>query len=50
MKTFITRDWDRTEHDDYALNVEPRLSERDEVLPVVYEGEVVAWEIGGAYE
>lgn len=50
MPGIVNRDWSRTEHDDYVLNVEPRLSPYSEAAPVIVDGAVVAWKIQARYE
>ena len=45
---FIQRDWERTEEDDFALNV--RLGKLEEAVPVYHEGKVVGWKIQQQYE
>lgn len=46
----INRDWTRTEHDDFLLNVEPRMTETTETVPVYNDGQVVGWKMQGHYE
>ena len=53
----ILRDWNRTEHDDWALNVQPRMGEKEESIPLYLpkaapeDKEVVAaWAIRRLYE
>lgn len=48
---FINRDWRRTEHDDFVLNVEPILSPTIWATPHYgSNGELLGWQIKGAYE
>lgn len=47
---FIQRDYTRTEHDDFVLNVEPKLRDGKEVVPVYAGGELVGWRIQWMYE
>ena len=46
---FINRDWNRTEHDDFQLNVLPRLGETTEALPIYHDingnNTLVGWKI-----
>ena len=43
---FIQRDWDRTESDDWQLNVQPRLNNSTESLEIRDEnGELFGWRI-----
>jgi hypothetical protein len=55
-KMFIQRDYNRTEHDDFLLNVSSRLNEFTEAVPqyvTATEGEeliVVGWKIQRRYE
>ena len=41
----ILRDFDRTEHDDWTLNVLPRLDETTESVKLYALGKVVGWKI-----
>lgn len=34
MKRFINRDWTRTVHDDFVLNVEPLMTATTETIPI----------------
>ena len=48
---FVNRDWSRTEHDDYVLNIEPRLCETNESVEVYTDdGKVIGWKIQTRYE
>ncbi len=43
---FINRDWDRTDKDDYILNVAPRLSQYSEAVPQYStDGKLLGWKI-----
>jgi hypothetical protein len=50
-KMYINRNYERTEHDDYTLNVEPRLSGTLGAVQI-YDGKgvIVGWEIKSIYE
>ena len=50
MKHFINRDYNRTEHDDYALNVEHKLDATHDAVPAYYDGAIVGWHIQARYE
>jgi hypothetical protein len=60
MKRFIQRDFTRTEHDDFVLNVECQLTELTEAVPVTVQVlnvpptpdkiECVGWNIGFKFE
>lgn len=47
MNNFIQRNYQRTEKDDYILNVQSILdrSETKESLAIYYEDNIVGWEI-----
>jgi len=48
---FINRKYDRTEHDDFVLNVEHHLNERTEIIEVrIEDGTLVGWKIQLRYE
>lgn len=47
---FVQRDFSRTEHDDFVLNVQPRLSDTTETVPVYDDGKIVGWNIQHRYE
>lgn len=47
---FINRSWNRTESDDFKLNVEPQLRDNKEAVPQYYEGKIVGWVIQYKYE
>lgn len=49
-KMFIQRDFTRTMHDDFVLNVQPKLTDTTETVPVYHDGQVVGWNIKGRYE
>lgn len=41
---FINRSYNRTEHDDFVLNVQPRMSQYDSALGIHdEEGNLVGW-------
>jgi hypothetical protein len=40
---FINRDWKRTEHDDFLLNIQPQLANNKEAVPQYFESAVVGW-------
>lgn len=44
------RNWDMTEHDDYARNVEPLLDPHDVTVPIIWDGLVAGWRIQPDYE
>lgn len=46
----VYRDFNCTEHDDFVLNVQPRLSNTNEAVPLIIKGEVVGWKIQTRYE
>ena len=46
----INRNWNRTEHDDFVLNVQPRISDSLEAMPLYVDGKIVGWKIQGGYE
>ena len=47
----ILRDFSRTEHDDFVLNVAHHLNEHTEAVPVYDKyGELVGWRIQQRYE
>ncbi len=47
----ILRDFTRTEHDDFVLNVAHHLTEHNEAMPVYdEEGDLVGWKIQQRYE
>jgi hypothetical protein len=47
---FINRDWNRTEHDDFELNVNPKLNGNLTAVPWYVEGEMVGWKLIPSYE
>lgn len=47
---FIQRDYRRTREDDWKLNVQPKLNERNESVEVKIDGHVVGWEIKSRFE
>lgn len=47
---FINRDWNRTEHDDFILNIEPQLRDNKEAVPQFWENKIVGWIIQYRYE
>lgn len=48
----VHRDYDRTEHDDFVLNVEKHIGEHQEAMPIHHpeENYIVAWKIQGSRE
>lgn len=42
---FINRDYTRTEHDDFFLNVVPKLDDNLVAIPVYVQDELVGWNI-----
>lgn len=51
MKHFIQRDYERSEHDDFALNVQHKLDNTHDAIPLyTYEGDLVGWYIQSRYE
>lgn len=46
----IYRDYERTEHDDFILNVEPLLNKFNESIPIYNNGEIICWKIQNRYE
>ena len=49
----VFRDFYRTEHDDFELNVRPKLGEDTNALPLNHPyapGTIIAWEIRPRYE
>lgn len=47
---FINRDYRRTENDDWILNIQPRLTEFNEAIPVHHQGKLIGWKIQTRYE
>lgn len=47
---FINRDYSRTEHDDWALNVCPKLHSCNESIEVYIDSVVVGWKIQWKFE
>lgn len=47
---FVNRDWNRTEDDDWKHNIQPRLSQYSESVPVHNEGKIVGWKIQNRFE
>jgi len=48
---FINRNYNRTEHDDFVLNILPYISSYGEAVEVCdEEGNVVGWKIQNRYE
>ena len=46
----INRSWDRTEHDDFVLNVQPKLDKTTVATPLYYldsqgSHSIIAWKI-----
>ena len=50
MIRFINRDWTRTEHDDFRLNIEPSLCIGVEAIPQYVDGKLVGWVIQPQWE
>ena len=50
MKEFINRDFNRTEDDDWKLNVQPKLSFKLWSLGTYVKGVLIGWHLIGAYE
>lgn len=51
----IQRNWDRTEKDDYELNVKPLIGKNEESVPLYKYMEhssnvIIAWKIQSKYE
>ena len=49
MKQFISRDYIRSEHDDYALNVQPLEGKYNEALPIYENSKLIGWLIQPRY-
>ena len=49
-KQLIRRDFSKTEHDDYILNVKPLEGKYNESLPIYEEGKIIGWLIQSKYE
>ncbi len=47
---FVNRDFNRTEHDDWVLNIKPKLSEFSEAVPIQHEGKLIGWKVQTRYE
>ena len=50
---YINRDWARTEHDDYELNILPQLDSLTEAVPVYHvrtDSDPIGWIIQPRYE
>lgn len=47
---FINRDWTKTEHDDWLLNVQPLLTENTESVPIYHDSQLVGWKIQMRFE
>ena len=47
---FINRNWTRTEHDDFVLNIQSKLSDSIWATPIHIHGTLMGWELMGAYE
>jgi len=48
---FVNRDWTRSEHDDFALNVSRYMGKYDWATPIYnINGIVIGWKIKPAYE
>lgn len=41
----IHRDYNRTKHDDFILNVEPRMRNTDGAFEITFEDVIVGWVI-----
>ena len=46
----ISRNFDRSEEDDFKLSVTQYLSKNTWAVPIVYEGQLTGWKLIGAYE
>lgn len=47
---FINRNWERTEEDDFKLNVQPQLCDGYEAVPIYADGKIVGWKTQRMYE
>lgn len=47
---FINRTWSRLEEDDFKLNVQPRLSDLVDAIPIYHDGKVIGWRLQNRYE
>ncbi len=48
---FIIRDFSRTEHDDFLLNVEDHIRDQKEAITIYnQEGNIIGWKIQDMYE
>lgn len=52
MFRFINRNYSRTEHDDYMLNVQPYIGEQEESMEIWCSGMsyIVGWKIQPQFE
>lgn len=52
MSNVVFRSWDRTESDDFKLNVENKLDKYTEAMPIrdPLTGDIVAWKVQPRYE
>jgi hypothetical protein len=50
LTVIINRDYERNEADDFTLNVQPRLSNLTDAIPLYHEGFVVGWKMQSCYE
>lgn len=46
----ILREYNRTEHDDWILNVQPKLRDNQESIDIVIAGKLVGWKIQYQFE
>lgn len=47
---FINRDYNRTEHDDFVLNIQSRLTNENEAYPIYSNGQLIGWKIQSRFE
>ena len=47
---FINRSYNRTENDDFNLNVLPLLGNHSEAVPFYHDGYVIGWKIKVMYQ
>lgn len=51
MKRFFRRDFRRTEHDDFVLNVQPSMTKFEGATPqYTKDGEMVGWTVAPLWE
>lgn len=46
----IARDYQRTEHDDFVLNVQDNIGNQEEAIPIVSGNTTIGWKIQPKYE